>query len=207
MRIMTAEKELIFGTGNKAKINQIQGALAGSMIIVKGVNEFSIDLPKIEEDGETAVENARKKAVTYARTIGRTVFSIDNALYFDGVSNEDQPGLHVRRIMGIEASTDNEMLQHYTEFLSNHGGQLRGWWEFAVSIARPDGTSAEDVIISHRQFVALPSESVIPGFPLESIQIDLKTGKYIANMTKAEQAKFWQDNIGEPLKAFVTANL
>lgn len=206
MKAMAETKELVFGTKNTAKIDQVQDALDGLNITVRGIHEFGVVVPEVEEDGATVVENARKKATAYAQVMGRTVFSMDNALYFDGLSDEDQPGLHVRRINGHQASTDEEMVRYYAEFLRNHEGQLGGWWEYAIALGQPDGTSVGDVITSRRQFVAEPSKVIVEGYPLESIQIDPKTGKYIAEMTLAERAKFWQDEIGEPLKAFVSRN-
>ena len=44
---------------------------------------------------------------------------------------------------------------------------------------------------------------MIPGYPLESLQIDQASGKYISDMTDAEQEEFWQRAVGEELCAFV----
>jgi XTP/dITP diphosphohydrolase len=203
---MTEMEELIFGTGNKAKIQQVQGALGPLDIKVRGVNEFGAKIDVVE-DGQTAQENAKKKAIAYARALGRTVFAMDNALYFKGLSDSEQPGLFVRRVGGIERSSDEEMVKSYVELIKKHGGRIEGWWDFGVSIARPDGNSVEDSIISPRLFVAQASDKVIPGYPLESIQIESGTGKYISEMTDEEQAIFWQKSIGEPLAKFVQANM
>lgn len=204
---MTKSHEIIFGTGNQAKIQQLQSALDGLNIKVTSIKEIGAELPEVEEDGTTVVENARKKAVAYASAIDRTVFSMDNALYFNGVDDQDQPGLLVRRINGIDAANDDEMVYRYTEFLKDHGGTMKGWWEYGLSIAWPDGTSVEEVIKSPRQFVDRPSQTVIPGYPLESIQIDPETGRYISEMTDKQRVKFWQDTIGKALKDFVNSNL
>lgn len=198
-------KELIFGTGNKAKIRQVQDVLGELNVKVIGVNELGVNI-EIEEDGKTAQENARKKARTYAQAIGRTVFAMDNALYFKGVDDSDQPGLFVRRIGGKHAS-DEEMIENYSRFLEERGGQKEGWWEYAVSIAQPDGTSVEELITSPRLFVSRPSAKVVPGYPLESIQIEPESGKYISEMTEQEQAVFWQKKIGLPLSEFIKDNI
>ena len=44
-------------------------------------------LPQIIEDGKTAQENAIKKATAYAKTFNTIVLSMDNALYFDKLSD------------------------------------------------------------------------------------------------------------------------
>lgn len=201
---MTEVKELVFSTGNRAKVQQVQGALGGN-ILVRGIGEFNVNID-VEEDGKTAQENARKKAVAYAKALGQTVFAMDNALYFKGFNDDEQPGLFVRRIGGIERSSDQEMIESYAKLVKSRGERLEGWWEFAVSIAQPDGTSIEESIISPRTFVAEASKKIVPGYPLESIQIDPKTGKYVSEMSDKEQALFWQQNIGKPLSQFVQAN-
>lgn len=198
-------KELIFGTGNMAKIQQVQGALGALDIKVRGINEFDVNID-IDENGKTAQENARKKATAYAVAIGRVVFAMDNALYFKGLDDSEQPGLSVRRVRGIERSSDKEMIDSYARLINEHGGELEGWWEFAVSIAQPDGASVEDSIISPRLFVANASEKVIPGYPLESIQIEPETGRYVSEMSEQEQALFWQKSIGAPLSEFIQHN-
>ena len=201
---MSEATELVFGTGNKAKIKQVQDAL-GEDFIIKGITDFGIAID-VEEDGKTAQENARKKSVAYAKALGRTVFSMDNALYFKDVPDNEQPGLYVRRIGGIERSNDQEMVDSYAAFVRQRGEQLEGWWEYGLSIANASGDSVEDSIISPRLFVAKQSDKVVAGYPLESIQIDPETGKYVSEMTSEEQAAFWQRTIGEPLNRFIRAN-
>lgn len=44
---------------------------------------------------------------------------------------------------------------------------------------------------------------MIPGYPLESIQIDKPGGKYMSEMTSEEQDSFWQEKIGRELNEFV----
>jgi len=80
---------LIIGTTNEAKIKQIMGALAPLRIPIQGIADKN-KLPEIRENGTTAQENARKKAIAYAKAFGQTVLSMDNALYFEGLSTEQQ---------------------------------------------------------------------------------------------------------------------
>ncbi len=100
----TAMTTITIGTTNPAKVAQIAGALAPIGIEVVGVVDKKL-LPEVIEDGTTVQENARKKAVSYAKALSRRVFSMDNALYLDGLSPQDQPGIHVRRIGGIVRNT------------------------------------------------------------------------------------------------------
>lgn len=196
-------KELLFGTTNEAKIKQVRGALAPSGIKVDGVKDKSV-LPEVIEDGKTALENARKKSLAYAKALGRTVFSMDNALYLEGLGQENQPGLNVRRINGTtERPTDQQMLDYYSVLIGKLGGRVNGYWEFGICIANSEGDCRETVIKSPRVFVSTPSQKMVEGYPLESIQIEPKSGKYISEMSQVEQDVFWQKAIGKPLLEFV----
>ena len=184
-------KNIFFATTNEAKIKQVRGALVPAGIIVEGVKDKKL-LPEVVEDGKTSSENARKKSLTFAKTLERTVFSMDNALYFDGLPPEKQPGLNVRRINGTsERPTDQQMLEYYSQLIKQLGGRITGYWEFAFCIANPQGRYQETIIKSPRIFVSTPSEIIVEGYPLESIQIEPESGRYISEMSQAEQVKFY----------------
>ncbi len=195
-------KELIFGTTNPAKVLQIRGALAPAGIEVNGVVDKSV-LPEVVEDGRTANENARKKALAFAKSLGKTVFAMDNALYINGLSEDKQPALNVRRIDGKTATTDEEMIEYYSKLIDSLGGKAEGFWEFGICIATPEGNYKETTIKSPRTFVSTPTSNRQAGYPLESIQIEPASGKYIADMTQEEQDIFWQKAIGDKLLEFV----
>ena len=93
--------ELIFGTTNQGKLNLIRSYLEGSGIRITGLTE----LPELPEEpveyGKTPLENARGKAEHYYRLLKRPVFSCDSGLVIEGLSDEEQPGVHVRRHDGI----------------------------------------------------------------------------------------------------------
>ena len=61
--------EIIYGTGNRAKIAYMQRALAGLPLEITGVKQAAamkgIFLPEVEETGATPLENARQKAEKY----------------------------------------------------------------------------------------------------------------------------------------------
>lgn len=194
-------KEIIFGTTNPGKIAHVQAALDSLGIKVLGLGEFS-DLPEIEEDGKTPQENSRKKAMSYCQAIGQPILSMDNALYIDGLGDDLQPGTHVRRIPGrTERPTDEEMLSYYAKLIDDHGGDMTGHWEFSMCVAFPDGTTKEATAISKkRYFTSKVSTKRLPGYPLESIQIDRELGKYISELTQEESDEFWQESVGGELR-------
>ncbi|MEK7065020.1 MAG: non-canonical purine NTP pyrophosphatase [Patescibacteria group bacterium] len=194
-------KEIIFGTTNPAKIIQAQAALDLLGIKVRGLAGFE-NLPKVVEDGETAQENARKKALVYCKAIGQVVLSMDNALYIDGLNEEEQPGIHTGRIPGfVERPDDEQLIKYYSALFEKHGGELSGHWEFALCLAWPEGRIKEITAIPPKRiFTSHVCSKRLAGYPLESMQIDPETNKYIAEMTKEEQDKFWLGSVGKELQ-------
>jgi len=196
-------QELIVGTSNLAKLQMIRDALAPLSIRVKGAHDLGIILD-VDEDGWTAQENARKKSVAYARATGQRVLSIDNALYLDGLPDHEQPGIATRRIPGLNGrASDAQLLAYYAQRIAQLGGRVDGRWEFAICIADADGRYFETTIRSPRTFISPPSAMMIPGYPLESIQIDPASGAYLSEMSAEEQTAFWQRMIGCELCNFL----
>jgi len=197
---------LIVGTKNNAKIGQVRGALKSLDLDIKGLPE--IDFKEVKEDGLTALENARNKAIFYSVSIGLPVLSTDNALYFDDLAAEKQPGLNVRRINGQDnRASDDELLKYYSLLIKELGYKVNGYWEFGICLAYPDGSTKETIIKSPRIFVSQPSSKIIEGYPLDSIQINPETNQYISEMTQEEQDNFWQKTIGQELCHFIKDSL
>ncbi|HOX40926.1 MAG TPA: non-canonical purine NTP pyrophosphatase [bacterium] len=190
-------KEIIFGTSNPAKLAQIQGVLESLGIKVRSIAEFG-DVPDVEENGKTALENAKIKALAYAKAIGQIVFSMDNALYIEGLPDDKQPGVHTRRIPGVEGKvTDDQMREYYAALVESHGGEMANYWEFGIVVADSDGIIAETVARTpNRILTSKVCPESIPGYPLESLQKDPESGKYLAEMSEDERAEFWRSTIG-----------
>lgn len=200
-------KELVIGTSNPAKVDQIRGALSSlSNLTVVGINNNS-DLPNVVEDGITPQENARRKALAFARVLDRPALSMDNALYFDDLEgDEKQPGINVRRFVEKgRRPSDKKMVRYYSQLIKSLGDEIKGRWEFAVCIATPNGDVMETTIISPRTFTSVPSRIMVEGYPLESLQKDPETSQYISEMTPEEKSNFWNRMLGKPLQEFVSS--
>jgi len=194
--------KIIFGTQNPAKLKQLQSTLAPLKIAVAGLPEG--DWPEIAEIGKTALENAKNKAKNYVKLLNLPVISMDNALYFDQLSPEQQPGLQVRRLPHQEIrASDQELIAYYSQVIASLGKEASGYWEYALSAYHPDGSEYNLVFLSPRHFSATPCATVMEGRPLESLQLEKETGKYIAEMTEVEKEQFWQKNIGQEVQGFI----
>lgn len=151
------KKELVIGTGNQAKVDMLRSALAPLGMHVFGTKELDIDL-QIDEDGATAQENARKKSLAYAGVLDKPVLSMDIALYIDGLPEEQQPGIHTRRIPGqVGDANDEEMLVYYANLFDRLGGEVGGHWDMALCLIDGAGRISETTVVSPRKFMSRAS--------------------------------------------------
>ncbi len=93
--------KIIFATGNKGKIKEIQMILAdlGAEVITMKDAGIIID---IEENGKTYEENALIKARAVAEHTDAIVMADDSGLEIDYLNNE--PGIYSARYMGEDTS-------------------------------------------------------------------------------------------------------
>lgn len=173
--------KLLYGTGNTAKLGAMQRWLAGLDLEIVGLDAMIGNLPQVTETGNTPLDNARQKALAYYDAFGLPVFSCDSGLYFEGVPEDVQPGVHVRTVNG-KYLTDNEMLLYYSNLAKKYG-PLKARYQNAICLV----LDAEHIFESTNSslegasflITAVPHSRVLhEGFPLDSLSIDLKTGKY-----------------------------
>ena len=197
-------KEIYIGTSNKGKIEKLRQAFSGLKLKVL---EPKVKV-EVREDGSDVVENAVKKARAYADKIGKPVLSLDSALYIEGLDDERQPGTKIRRIKGgRKLVSDQELLEYYSELVEGLGGESVGKVVDGVCIAKPNGEIFTLKIVSKRKMVSKPSEKKVENMPLDSLQIDSRTGKYYSQLSEKEKSEMWGEVIGKELKKFVLKTL
>ena len=107
--------KLLYGTGNQAKLLVMKSRLENigiELIGLKDLKAKGMMIPEVLEDGDTPLENAKRKALVYYEAFHIPVFSCDSGLYFDNVPDEVQPEVHVRNVNG-KCLSDGEMMQEY----------------------------------------------------------------------------------------------
>ncbi len=93
--------KIVFATGNKGKIKEIQMILADLGVEVITMKEAGIIID-IEENGKTYEENALIKARAVAEHTDYIVMADDSGLEIDYLNNE--PGIYSARYMGEDTS-------------------------------------------------------------------------------------------------------
>jgi len=178
---MSHNMKLLYGTTNPGKLNSMKSILKPIGIDVIGLNEMNKELPYIAEDGKEPVDNARQKSLAYYKTFGIPVFSFDSGLYFIDEPDLIQPGTYVRRYTGIDMD-DDQLLEHYKEVAQSNGGTIKAQYINGLSLVIDENTIHEyqGEGISYKPFLLTNNshKKFVPGFPLDSISVELESGKY-----------------------------
>ena len=173
--------KILYGTTNQGKLLAMKKSVEILDMELICLKDLESELPVIVENGKTPLENAEIKARAYFEAFHMPVFSCDSGLYFDELTEEEQPGIHVRRVNGKEL-TDEEMMEYYASLAEKHGGRITGRYRNAVYFILDENHhySSMDMSIATEPFflVTKPHEKRVPGFPLDSLSIDIETGKY-----------------------------
>lgn len=181
--------KLLYGTGNPAKLDSMKRKIAPLGIELIGLKELGMAIPDIIEDGSTPLENAEKKAKAYYEAFHMSVFSCDSGLYMEGIPDSEQPGVHVRTVNG-KYLTDDEMIEHYTKMAVKYGNLVARYRNAICLYLDKDRVySAMDEDMGGKSFIitSIPHSTIRKeGFPLDSISLDRRTGKYFYDLTEEE---------------------
>lgn len=180
--------KLLYATGNLAKITAMQNRLNKLGIELIGLKDLNREIPRVTEDGSTPLENAVKKALGYYEAFRMPLFSCDSGLYIDGIPENLQPGIHVRTING-KYLTDAEMMEYYSSLAVRYG-DLTARYRNAICLvldkdhiyrAMDESMASKPFIITSR-----PHARRKEGFPLDSLSVDIRTGKYYYDLETEE---------------------
>ena len=177
---------LLFGSTNPEKVQRIRNMLADLPVEIVDTMTLGMQID-IAEDGATPEVNARIKALAYYEASRLPALSIDAGLFIDGLPDDRQPGVLVRRIWaGQKAASDQAMLKYYADLIEGLGGQTTGEWTLGIALVPNREQVYSQSFSSRSLFVAKPSASLIQGAPLRSLQVNPDTGQYFSDMTPAE---------------------
>lgn len=188
--------QILFGTGNQAKLSAMKSRLEKIGIELIGLNELSAEgksIPEVLENGNTPLENAKLKALAYYEAFRIPVFSCDSGLYFDHVPDEDQPGVHVRNVNG-KCLSDEEMMEYYAGLVRKYGN-LVAQYRNAICFVMDEKhiyEAMEPSMYSEKFILTDKPHSKIreKGFPLDSMSIDMRTNRYYYDLAENELAQF-----------------
>jgi len=136
--------QLLFATTNPHKVDEVRAAMAHGGIDIVGLSELQLATP-IPEPAETGVsfeENARIKAIAYARATGRLTLAEDSGLEVDALGG--RPGVHSARYAGAgmtraerDRANNDKLLR---EMLDVPDESRTARFVCAMCLAAPDGS-------------------------------------------------------------------
>lgn len=183
-------KEIIFATGNQSKGKRFEKELLNNNIKTLTLKDIDIKID-VEENGANAIENARIKARACYKLTNKASMGMDDTLYLEGVPQDKQPGLFVRRVNG-KTLNDEEMIEHYLNLVKEYGkdGILNAKWIYGMVVVNDLGEESEYTWEkSNIYFVDKVSSIINPGYPLNSITKLKGVDKYLTEVTEEDKEK------------------
>ena len=186
-------KEILFATGNKSKAKRFTKGLLANDIKVLTLEDVNINI-EVEENGTTAIENALIKARAYAKETNLPVFAMDDTLYLENVPEDKQPGMYVRRVNG-KRLTDEEMIEYYSNLAKKYGtnGLITGRWIYGMALISNGHEYTYTWSKENFYITSIPSNIINPGYPLNTISINIKLNKYFTDMTEEDKLLVQED--------------
>lgn len=169
--------KILYATQNAAKVHNMRRRLASTDIEIVTPADLNLYVDVVE-DGASVSENAMKKALAYAPLAGMPVLAADSGLYIEGLSEEEQPGMFVRRFGG-RLMTDDEMIVHYAALASRLGGAANAHYVTGLAMIVNGKVFCEEVPETEFLLVARPNPNRFhTGNPIDVIAIDPLSGSY-----------------------------
>ncbi|MBT4880231.1 MAG: non-canonical purine NTP pyrophosphatase [Alphaproteobacteria bacterium] len=131
------EKKLLIGTHNQGKFEDFKVLLADYGLELVSAKELG--LPDVEETGSTFEENARLKALTFAKHAQLPAIADDSGLCVDAL--DGQPGIHTARWAGPERDCHKgmEKIRSMIHALPTEKQSTKAHFVSCVALAWPDG--------------------------------------------------------------------
>lgn len=177
--------KILYATQNTAKIRNMRRRLAGTGIEIVTPADLGIQV-EVEEDGRTVAENALKKAEAYAPLADMPVLAADSGLLIDGLSDEEQPEMYVRRVNG-RLLTDDEMIDHYAALAGRLGGECKAHYVTGLAMIVGEKRFCESVPENEFLLVSVPNPNRFhTGNPLDVIALDPRDRRYHNDLVDAD---------------------
>jgi XTP/dITP diphosphohydrolase len=178
-------RKVVIATSNPHKVDEIAAVLG--QVGIECVPLGDAGIPEPEENGATFEENARIKAVAYAKALGVTVLADDSGLEVDALGGA--PGVHSARYAGIGETRAERDAANNAKLLRALEGvpQARRTARFVcvLSVARPDGSIVAEARGHFEGWIGEAPRGA-NGFGYDPLLV-LADGRTSAELTSAEK--------------------
>ena len=132
-------KKVVLATTNINKVKRLKRLLHDLDIELISIDAFDIKVSEPNETGLTCGSIALEKAAHYVQFLPKStlVLTQDDTIAFDGVSEDDNPGVHIKEpvINKYGEFTDELAIKYYTELADKYGGHIPMTFHYGHAIA------------------------------------------------------------------------
>lgn len=189
------KKKLLFATGNSFKFDLMKKRLnVFEDLELISPKDLGVKI-EVVEDGITAEENSIKKAKAYYEATKIPTIAEDSGLYIEKFKEEEQPGLFVKRVNGVEGLSDEEIFNYYFNKIKEYGGESKAHYFTGVAIVDENGEVHSNTI-AETDFlltIKLSKNKSLNGGILEPMSIDLQANKYFDEVTPEEKEEHYKE--------------
>lgn len=176
--------KLLVATTNPHKVREIQTVLNDTRIELLTLADIP-PTPEPEETGHTFWENARQKALAYARASGLTAAAEDSGLEIAALGGE--PGIRSARFLGADVPYPDRFAEIYRRLDALSAASPNARFVTALAIAEPDGTLVfETEAFIDGEIASAPAGT--NGFGYDPIFFYRPLGKTTAELTLEEKS-------------------
>lgn len=180
-------KEILIATNNNYKREQFEYLLKDFNLKIKTLEDFNFN-DKVDENKDTAVENARLKAQFWFEKTKLPTLGDDSGLEIDALNNE--PGIKARRWGGYFEDTvsDEEWLEYLLMRMKDipyekRTAKFRSAW--VVVLSNEESISREFILPFH--ILEEPLKVYPKGSPISAVRFDPEYGKMEMELTNEEK--------------------
>lgn len=187
------ETTLFYATTNKAKLHYMYYRLRNHPVKILCPDDLNIHID-VSENGKTAVENALLKAAAYYQAVKMPTIAGDSGMNIEGLPQEEQPGLYVRRVNG-KILTDDEMIDYYSGLAGRAGKDCILNYFTGIALITGKGTFTKMLKEVPLRLSPVPNTNrKHRGNPLDVISM-LEDGRYFNDLSDEERTAL--DEAGE----------
>jgi XTP/dITP diphosphohydrolase len=176
-------RRLLLATTNEHKIREIRAMLAGLPIDLVGLRTWA-GLEPPEETGATFAENARLKALYYARATGLSAIAEDSGLAIDAL--DGAPGVESARFGGVATSYPEKFAIIYDAL--HRAGASHAAARFVCAVALADDNAVQFETTGTVEGQIAPHPAGTGGFGYDPIFHYPPYGRTLAEVSAEEKA-------------------
>lgn len=182
---MRAAPRLVLATANPGKVRELRELLAPAGVECVSLLDLP-GFPRVEETGQTYLENATLKARAIATWSGLPALADDSGLEVDAL--DGRPGVHSAYFAGPKASDHDNVAKLLDELRGIPPERRTARFRCVLVVARPDGALLAEEGVCEGRITSEPKGE--DGFGYDPVFFHPPTGKTFAQLSREEKNQY-----------------